>query len=160
MNRYLGLKAIHSSPFLHAISSFGSWLILLNIIIPISLYVYMEMIKLVMSYFINSDITMYHPESNTPARANTSNLAEELGQIEYVFSDKTGTLTSNQMHFIRCSVKGKVYGYTPDTLFGEEDDTSSTVRYLYFFFLGQFDPFVNLCLVVREAVHLPRSRTA
>jgi hypothetical protein len=41
----------------------------------------MEMIKLVTSFYINSDITMYHEETNTPARANTSTLAEELGQV-------------------------------------------------------------------------------
>jgi P-type E1-E2 ATPase len=119
---YLALRSIHESAFLHGLSSFGSWLILLNIIIPISLYVYMEMIKLVMAYYINSDETMYHEETNTPARANTSNLAEELGQIEYVFSDKTGTLTSNQMNFMRCSVRGRLYGYPPDRMF-EEDGT-------------------------------------
>ena len=125
---YLALAAIHDSAFLHGLSSFGSWLILLNIIIPISLYVYMEMIKLVMAFYINSDVTMYHEETNTPARANTSNLAEELGQIEYVFSDKTGTLTSNQMNFMRCSVRGRLYGYPPDRIFEEDGSQVRTTR--------------------------------
>ena len=42
---------------------------------------------------LNWDINMYHKESDTPAKARTTTLNEELGQIEYIFSDKTGTLT-------------------------------------------------------------------
>lgn len=53
---------------------------------------------------------MYHEESDTPAMARTSNLNEELGQVKYVFSDKTGTLTQNVMVFKNCSVAGIVYG--------------------------------------------------
>ncbi len=60
---------------------FAGWLILCNVIIPISLYVYMEVVKLVMVFMINSDVEMYHEETNTPAHCNTSNLAEELGQV-------------------------------------------------------------------------------
>eukprot|EP01018_Ginkgo_biloba_P021169 Gb_13757 [translate_table: standard] len=84
---------------------------LYSTIIPISLYVSIEMIKFVQStQFINKDIHMYHKESNTPALARTSNLNEELGQVEYIFSDKTGTLTRNLMEFFKCSIGGEVYG--------------------------------------------------
>ncbi|VFQ61243.1 unnamed protein product [Cuscuta campestris] len=80
-------------------------------IIPISLYVSVEMIKFIQStQFINNDLCMYHPESNTPAQARTSNLNEELGQVEYIFSDKTGTLTRNLMEFFKCSIGGEIYG--------------------------------------------------
>ncbi|XP_023761317.1 phospholipid-transporting ATPase 3 [Lactuca sativa] len=80
-------------------------------IIPISLYVSVEMIKFIQSTkFINNDLHMYHVETNTPALARTSNLNEELGQVEYVFSDKTGTLTRNLMEFFKCSVGGETYG--------------------------------------------------
>lgn len=69
------------------------------------------MIKFIQStQFINKDLNMYHRESDTPALARTSNLNEELGQIEYIFSDKTGTLTRNLMEFFKCSIAGVMYG--------------------------------------------------
>ena len=42
---------------------------------------------------INWDESMYYAKSDTPAKTRTTTLNDELGQIEYVFSDKTGTLT-------------------------------------------------------------------
>ena len=54
---------------------------------------------------------MYYSKSDTPALARTSNLNEELGQVKYIFSDKTGTLTQNQMVFKKCSVAGVHYGW-------------------------------------------------
>ncbi|KAJ0974205.1 hypothetical protein J5N97_016170 [Dioscorea zingiberensis] len=84
---------------------------LYSTIIPISLYVSIEMIKFIQcTQFINKDLNMYHIESGTPALARTSNLNEELGQVEYIFSDKTGTLTRNMMEFFKCSIGGEIYG--------------------------------------------------
>ncbi|CAL5393968.1 unnamed protein product [Camellia sinensis] len=71
----------------------------------------LETIKFIQSnQYINNDLHMYHVETNTPALARTSNLNEELGQVEYIFSDKTGTLTRNLMEFFKCSIWGEVYG--------------------------------------------------
>lgn len=52
---------------------------------------------------------MYDEATDQPALANTSDLNEELGQVEYLFADKTGTLTENLMVFRRCSINGKSY---------------------------------------------------
>ena len=86
----------------------------------------MEVIRLALSFLIAWDIKMYHPESDTPAKARNTTLNEELGQIEYIFSDKTGTLTQNIMTFNKCSIKGKVYGDTneDETRIGNGQDVS------------------------------------
>jgi phospholipid-translocating ATPase len=85
-------------------------MILYGYFIPISLYISIELVKLLQAMFINSDIHMYHEESDTPARARTSNLNEELGQVHTILTDKTGTLTCNSMEFIKCSIAGTAYG--------------------------------------------------
>ncbi|KAL5725371.1 P-type phospholipid transporter [Ranunculus cassubicifolius] len=100
-----------NNKFVVAILTFFTLITLYSTIIPISLYVSIEMIKFIQStQFINKDLNMYHAETNTPALARTSNLNEELGQVEYIFSDKTGTLTRNLMEFFKCSIGGEVYG--------------------------------------------------
>uniref|UniRef100_A0A8D0AS42 Phospholipid-transporting ATPase n=1 Tax=Sander lucioperca TaxID=283035 RepID=A0A8D0AS42_SANLU len=90
--------------------SFWSYIIILNTLVPISLYVSVEIIRLGNSFFIDWDRKMYYPKNDTPAQARTTTLNEELGQIKYIFSDKTGTLTQNIMTFNRCSINGKAYG--------------------------------------------------
>ncbi|KAK1552583.1 hypothetical protein Q3G72_019535 [Acer saccharum] len=78
--------------------------------IPISLYVSIEIVKVLQSIFMNQDVHMYYEEADKPAYARTSNLNEELGQVDTILSDKTGTLTCNSMEFIKCSVAGTAYG--------------------------------------------------
>lgn len=84
------------------------WILFSNLV-PISLFVTVEIIKYYQAYMIGSDLDMYHEESDTPTGVRTSSLVEELGQIDYIFSDKTGTLTRNVMEFKTCSIGGKCY---------------------------------------------------
>ncbi|KAF8893873.1 aminophospholipid-transporting P-type ATPase [Infundibulicybe gibba] len=100
-----------------------TFIILYNNLIPISLIVTMEVVKFQQAQLINSDLDMYYARTDTPALCRTSSLVEELGQIEYVFSDKTGTLTCNEMEFKCCSIGGVAYAEVVDeTKRGEGDD--------------------------------------
>uniref|UniRef100_A0AAQ5YL94 Phospholipid-transporting ATPase n=1 Tax=Amphiprion ocellaris TaxID=80972 RepID=A0AAQ5YL94_AMPOC len=93
--------------------NFLTFIILFNNLIPISLLVTLEVIKFIQAFFINWDTDMLYEPTNTPAMARTSNLNEELGQVKYIFSDKTGTLTCNVMQFKKCTIAGVAYGYVP-----------------------------------------------
>lgn len=93
----------------------------------------MELVKFSLGALINSDLDMYHEESDTSATARTSSLVEELGQVDYIFSDKTGTLTCNIMDYRMSSIGG--YGFAsvvPDDKKIRKDDNGKEVGYYDF----------------------------
>ncbi|XP_069057876.1 phospholipid-transporting ATPase IA isoform X2 [Pleurodeles waltl] len=95
--------------------NFLTFIILFNNLIPISLLVTLEVVKFIQAYFINWDMDMHYEPTDTSAMARTSNLNEELGQVKYIFSDKTGTLTCNVMQFKKCTIAGIAYGNCPES---------------------------------------------
>lgn len=72
-----------------------------------------EFIYLGNSMFINWDVQMYSAPRDEPAKARSTSLNDQLGQVEYIFSDKTGTLTQNVMTFKKCCIGGVIYGGSP-----------------------------------------------
>ncbi|KAI7889242.1 uncharacterized protein EV154DRAFT_604236 [Mucor mucedo] len=113
------------SPAYAGFLNFWSSLIIFQNIIPISLYVSIEFVKTFQAYFIWNDLDMWDPISKKPCVPKTWTLSDDLGQVEYIFSDKTGTLTRNIMEFRECTINGTRYG---DNGFSPESEGARGAR--------------------------------
>uniref|UniRef100_A0A8C8ZBS2 Phospholipid-transporting ATPase n=1 Tax=Prolemur simus TaxID=1328070 RepID=A0A8C8ZBS2_PROSS len=89
---------------------FWGFLTLLSVMVPIAMFIMSEFIYVGNSMFINWDEEMYYAPQGVPAKARSTNLNDQLGQVEYIFSDKTGTLTQNILTFKKCCIDGYIYG--------------------------------------------------
>ncbi|RLV94117.1 Phospholipid-transporting ATPase DNF1 [Spathaspora sp. JA1] len=107
---FFEIKPYGSTPAINGVLAFFVTLIIYQALVPISLYISVEIVKTLQAFFIYSDLKMYYDRLDFPCIPKSWNISDDLGQIEYIFSDKTGTLTQNVMEFKKCTVAGKSYG--------------------------------------------------
>ena len=94
-------------PVIDALITFASFLLLLNTMIPISLMVSLEVAKWFQAAWLEYDQLMW--DGSQKNKVLNMLIPEDLGRVEYIFTDKTGTLTSNEMKFTYCSIDGRLY---------------------------------------------------
>ncbi|EON97691.1 putative p-type atpase protein [Phaeoacremonium minimum UCRPA7] len=104
-----------------------AFIIAFNTLIPLSLYVSLEIIK-IGQFILMQDVEMYDPKTDTPMVVNTTTILENLGQVSYVFSDKTGTLTENLMRFRKMSVAGTAWLHDMDVRRDAEDEEKNAMK--------------------------------
>ena len=100
------------SPAFQAVKDFFAYFALLSFMIPMSLMVTLEVVKVVQGKYMEWDRFMAVDPNNvedTGMKTKTTNLNDELALVKYIFSDKTGTLTENCMEFIKVSINGTMY---------------------------------------------------
>lgn len=95
---------------------FWTYIIILQVMIPLSLYVTIELCKILQVFHIHNNVDLFDNDTNKKTECRAMNITEELGQIQHIFSDKTGTLTENKMLFRRCVVNGVDYNHPPSEL--------------------------------------------
>lgn len=101
---------VAGNPATNGFVSFWVAVILYQSLVPISLYISVEIIKTAQAAFIYGDVLLYNAKLDYPCTPKSWNISDDLGQIEYIFSDKTGTLTQNVMEFKKCTINGVSYG--------------------------------------------------
>ncbi|GAA6110536.1 probable phospholipid-transporting ATPase VD isoform X1 [Tachysurus ichikawai] len=135
-------------PALAGFYMFWTMIIVLQVLIPISLYVSIEIVKLGQVYFIQNDLDLYDARLDTGIQCRALNITEDLGQIQYLFSDKTGTLTENRMLFRRCTVAGKEYPHNEHAQAMEQYEEQVA---------GHPDRTLTLCSSSRKSLSCNRS---
>ena len=119
---------VEKNRFIKFLTNTMTFFVLYANMIPISLYVVLEIIKSIQGLLISYDLEIYDSSIDKKANCRTTQLIEELGQVEFIFSDKTGTLTQNSMVLKQVYINGKVYGNKIDSPIGTKFSINGDLR--------------------------------
>ncbi|KAG5652780.1 hypothetical protein H0H81_003660 [Sphagnurus paluster] len=104
-----GADTSSDNPRINGLTTWAFSLLTFQTIVPISLYISIEFVRTCQAAFIYFDADIWYEKTRQATICRSWNLSDDLGQIEYIFSDKTGTLTQNSMVFRQCSIGGRAY---------------------------------------------------
>ncbi|RDA94570.1 hypothetical protein CP533_2389 [Ophiocordyceps camponoti-saundersi (nom. inval.)] len=107
---FFDFGSIGGSAAMSGFITFWAAIIVFQNLVPISLYITLEIVRTLQAVLIFNDIDMYYAKIDQPCIPKSWNISDDVGQIEYIFSDKTGTLTQNVMEFKKASINGQPYG--------------------------------------------------
>lgn len=107
---YFDYGSYGGTPPVTGIITFWTAVILFQNLVPISLYISLEIVRTLQAVFIHSDLFMYYEKLGLYCVPKSWNISDDVGQVEYIFSDKTGTLTQNVMEFKKATINGVSYG--------------------------------------------------
>ena len=139
---YNNFILITRSPFEESFLTFFTYFLLLNTMIPISLIVTLEIIKIIQGFLIEWDTKLYSKFRHQFCKARAVSINEELGNVNFIFSDKTGTLTLNQLKFKYCLINDKCYEYKRDVTFNKMESFENNKKLLEIFsFIKSIIPF-------------------